>query len=376
MKKICFIRILKALALLSALAAVVLFAQEYLFYFEDHSTQRLRDFYHEPSDSLDVVVLGASDVTNGYSAGYAYDYSGLTSYPYTSDANNATLYLSQLKEILSRQNPQMIVVEVHGFLYDDDRMDDEVALRRYAENIPMSANKLDAILRYPYEDPISCLIPFFKYHGQWTTDVSELRAKWQARFCAEDRPNVLKGVSNSSTLSFELPTYDVSMDDSTTDLSPQAHRALIEFLEYCRSHTYDHILFVRFPHKISDEVRYQRYQRSNRIEEIVGEYGFDFLDFEQNSVDWGIDPEYDFSDGDHLNIYGQMKMTEWLCDILLDEYGLTPMEQTPENQQRWDETPSYFYAFCDVMEKRMEVGVKERLYETPELLEEMAQYLE
>lgn len=376
MKKICFIRILKALALLAPIVAMVLFAQEYLFYFDDHSTQRLRDFYREPSDSLDVVVLGASDVTNGYSAGYAYDYSGLTSYPYTSDANNATLYLSQLREILSRQDPQMIVVEVHGFLYDDDRMDDEVALRRYAENIPMSANKLDAILRYPYEDPISCLIPFFKYHGQWTTDVSELHAKWQARFCAEDRPNVLKGVSNSSTLSFELPTYDVSMDDSTADLSPQAHRALIEFLEYGRSHAYDHILFVRFPHKISDEVRYQRYQRSNRIEEIVGEYGFDFLDFEQNSADWGIDPEYDFSDGDHLNIYGQMKMTEWLCDILLDEYGLTPMEQTPENQQRWDETPSCFYAFCNAMEKRMEAGVNERLYETPELLEEMAQYLE
>lgn len=376
MKKICFTRIIKALALLVPIVAMVLFAQEYLFYFDDHSTQRLRDFYREPSDSLDVVVLGASDVTNGYSAGYAYEYSGLTSYPYAADSNTATLYLSQLREILSCQNPQMIVVEVNGFLYDDDRMDDEVALRRYAENIPMSANKIHAVLQHPYEDNLSCLIPFFKYHGQWTLNGDALRSKWQARSCAEKRPCVLKGVSNSSALSSYLPQYDVSMDDSTAELSPLAHQSLIEFLEYCRSHAYDHLIFIRFPHKISEETRYKRYQRSNRVEEIVQEYGFDFLDFEQNSMDIGIDPEYDFSDGEHLNIYGQMKMTEWLCDILLDEYGLTPMEQTPENQQRWDEATTYYYAFCNAMEKRMEAGVNERLYETPELLEEMAQYLE
>jgi len=116
MKKICFLRFLKMLALLIPLAALVLVSQSTLFYHSDHDGERVRGFYSEPPHSLDVVVLGASEVYSGFSSAYAYDYSGLTSYIYSYGSNPGTLYLSQLREILARQNPQLIVIEINGFL--------------------------------------------------------------------------------------------------------------------------------------------------------------------------------------------------------------------------------------------------------------------
>lgn len=376
MKKIHFIRILKALALLAPILAMVLFLQTYLFYHYDSNADRIQDFYREPADTLDLVVLGASDVYSGFAPGYVYELSGLTSYPYACDSNSGALYLSQLKEILAHQDPQMIIVEVHGFLYDSDRLDDEASLRRYIENVPMSVNKVSTILQHDYEDPLSCLFPFFKYHDQWMLSAAQLSERLHANLHPEESPSVLKGFSSRSTPSPVHPAYNVNGDTSTSELDPVAHSYLIDFLEYCQSNHVDNILFVRFPHKIMSNYRYVRYQRSNRIDEIVREYGFDFLNFDQTIDDLNLDPEFDFCDEEHLSVYGQMTLTESLCDILLNEYGLEPAVQSPENQQQWDVTPAYFYAYCDVIEQRLEEGIEEQLYEDAALLEEMEQYLD
>lgn len=371
--KTFLLRFFKALALLTPVAALMLFAQNSLFYHRDHNNDRVHAFYKEPVNSLDVVVLGASDVYAGYSPVYAYEYSGLTSGIYAYDSNPGSLYLPQLKEILHRQDPRLVVVEINGFLHGDGQMNKESSLRYYTESAPLSLVKLRAIQKHTYQDKISCLIPFFKYHDQWTRPFAELKAQFDNRWRADDKPARLKGVY-TQTAFHDIPSaYDVADDNTSADLHPSAHQYLMDFLQYCQDQNIRNLLFVRFPHKIMGDTQYERFARSNRAEEIVSSFGYPFLDLESGAEDMGIDQQYDFYNEEHLSLYGQMRLTEYLCDLWLDEYALSPMEQTAENEQRWLQSIDYLHAYHEAVQQRLDEGIEEELYESPLFLQELEQ---
>ena len=370
--KTVLMRYVKVLALLVSIVLTVLFLQNTLFYYFDGNYYRLRGFYREPENSLDVVLLGASDISNGFSPGYAYDYSGLTSYLYSTSGNRGSQYLSQVKEVLAKQRPQMLIFEVHGFLTETiEEYYKEVRLRYYVENIPMSMNKLATIIEHDYDDRLSFIVPFFKYHSQWTEDFDELRNRFIIGSSSDSAPSPLKGYGTSSIISSIMPYYDVAENDETIALLPDAEQHLIELLEYLQTCGVENILFTRLPHQLLTEMALNRFLRSNRVEEIVTSYGFDFLDLEQNAVEMDINYEYDFSDADHLNFAGQMKLTEYLCDLMLDEYGVEPMPQTDENQQQWEKAVAYTYALQEYSDELGENGEMMYLSETPELLREL-----
>ena len=115
MKSIYLKRTLKLTALILPIILVLFILQNDIFRYEDANTKRLEHFYLEEPDSLDVVLLGASEVHHGYAPGYAYSKYGYTSYPYSMDANIGALYIPQLKEILTYQDPGLILVDVSGF---------------------------------------------------------------------------------------------------------------------------------------------------------------------------------------------------------------------------------------------------------------------
>ena len=58
----------------------------------DHNKIRLDGFYMEEKNSLDVVLLGASEVYTAFSSSLAYDEYGFTSYPYAIEANFIDLF--------------------------------------------------------------------------------------------------------------------------------------------------------------------------------------------------------------------------------------------------------------------------------------------
>ena len=76
-------RTLKILALLIPVALLISFLQSYVFCNLDQSTERVRRFYLEEENSLDVVFMGAGDVSTGFAPPLAYEEYGFTSYLYT-----------------------------------------------------------------------------------------------------------------------------------------------------------------------------------------------------------------------------------------------------------------------------------------------------
>lgn len=376
MKNIFLSRIRKFVVLLFPIVFICLFAQNYLLGYDDHNTRRVHDFYNEEENSLDVVFIGASEVFTGFSPAYAFHQFGFTSYMYSVNSNPGSLYKSQLKEILSRQNPQLIFVEVNGFLYDDAAMmKDESTLRMYIENIPMSFNKLDTIFRYQYSDKLSMLFPFIKYHGDWQ-DGNALDLRYFQKTNANNDPSYLKGIVTETFVDDHAPVYEVPYDDNGWTITEMSKEYLIDFLKYCKSEQLDNIVFVRFPHKLDNYNSYIRANLANNVGSIVEQYGFEYLNLDQKMEDMNIDYLNDFYNPEHLNIYGQIKLTDYLGNLIVSKYNVIPIQQTQTNTMHWEKSGLYSCAYNVYADSCIKQGVDLWITEQQNLFSELDKIVE
>ena len=362
--KIFISRTLKLLALAVPLICLIVFAQENLFFYKDHDTRRLEKFYEEEKDSLDVILMGASEVTNGYVPGYAYELYGFTSYMYAMDSNRGPMYTSQLKEVLKHQNPQVIVVEIMGFIYPPSwEVYDEERLRIYEESIPFSWNKVQTILEQPFENKISFFVPLIKYHSDLPTAHERLINLKEEK---KELPD-LKGVVSKPTIYQGEGDWGTAYDPATFDLHEDCRDSLIEFLEYCEAEKIENVVFVNFPRLLLDPSINSYIVAVDIVEEILNEYGHQLIDLYEESDLIGLDDKHDFGDKHHLNLYGQMKMTEYLGELLVDEYKVSPRPQTAENIEKWEkcvtDTRMHFQVVDAMCYKNMEWSVHEEMYE-------------
>ena len=343
-------RFLKILALIVPVALFVFFMQTYVFCYLDQSTERIRRFYLEEENSLDVVFMGASDVPTAFAPGLAYDEHGFTSYLYTIDANPGSLYKYQLKEILSTQNPQAIVVEVNGFLYNDGYQKQEVRLRMFAESIPFSLNKLDAICHYNVDDKINYVFPFIKYHGDWIKGGKLLESyHWKTSKAAG--PALLKGITTCTLVA----SYDPATIQMPGQTAPEIAEAyLVDFLEYCEKEGISNLIFVRFPHR--NAVTHSA--AVSQVEEVLARYGHSLLNLEERIDEIGLDFDRDFFNDEHLNIYGMEKMTAYFGNFLASNVLDAPIQQSSANAKHWDECVDAFEVFRAYAYDRTEEGIE------------------
>ena len=135
-KKLYITRSLKLISFGLAVVLSTFFLQSFLLKRIDNNTMRMEAFYLEEKNTVDAVLIGASDVYAGYSAPYAYEKYGYTSYPYATQSSPANIVLPQIKEVLKYQNPKMVIVEINAFLYKDDEIPNEASARMFADNVP------------------------------------------------------------------------------------------------------------------------------------------------------------------------------------------------------------------------------------------------
>ncbi len=331
-------RILKIVTLAAAILAFVWLAQHYVLTRLDVHQRRLEGFYMEEKDSMDMVILGASETYNGYVPARAWDEYGLTSYLYGYQANPVTLWTYQLKEIEKRQHPQLLLVECNGAIYVDQELDNPAEVRFMTDDMPLSKNKIQLINEQATESKLSYYFPFLKYHSELIPGNGSA-----SKFLLEKRGfNILRGAQarmNGDDISDDV--IDVTGDDSIADLDPRAEEALRAFLEQCRESDIEHIVFVHFPHVVTD-YNYDRYQRYHMVKKIVEENGFDYIDMDDFTDEMDITFEKDFLDCEHLSADGARKLTDYMVPYLMERYDITPRKQSAKAVAQWEESLEYY----------------------------------
>lgn len=362
MKKSCFNRTVKVTSLLLAVIVAVSALQTKLLRHWEGDVPRVAGFRLEEKDSLDVVFLGASDIYTGFSSPYAYELQGITSYPYAISACPATFWKMMLEETLSRQSPQLIVVEISGALYKKPMdLHSNAVLHYLLDDMPLSFRKIKNVCEQCDLNTDSgwyFLFPLLKYHSGWQ-DVTRMESAIRNRADMERRGYaLLRGVSSKAVVSPpEGGSRDVAEDYSEADLAEDAEQYLIEFLEYCRGKGLN-VLFTRFPQQIgkADAAAYDNFRMTNRAERIIREYGFPFLNLERRAEEIGIDPNVDYLDHIHLNLSGQRKLTAFLTEYMVHDCKVVSRVQSAENESRWNASVECYELFCDYVDNQQQEG--------------------
>lgn len=413
MKKNIF-RAVKILCLLLALAVTVGVLQEFVLCHADHNRQRIKGFFEEERDSLDIVLLGASEVYSDFSPGYAYEYGGVTSYLFATQANSILNYKSQLKNILARQKDALIVIELNGAVNDEAETTKEANLHNYADNVPLDSAKLEWMAQSEVENKSEYLCPIIKYHSVWS-DVpgnmnyqktiigDKLRGytylkgilNETAVFQSTQRSmnQYLQQLSDGEGIPHIKATADSAQqrdsknnhhiqkktDDNQTKkgrkpLPEREENALRELLSYCKEQKLDNVVFTRFPHIVVKRT-FDRFEKSNTVGDIVAEYGYDYLNFERDFSTTGLDETKDFYNLDHLNVRGQQKFTAFLTDYLTTRYAVSPKQQSESVKSEWEICSKYYKAYSLYSEQLLSQGEKRELSEDCELIETLNNFL-
>lgn len=128
----------------------------------------IKGFYTEPKDSLDVVIIGASEVYTGYCPTQAWKEHGFTSYDFTSMGLPGNLYKSMLKEVMREQNPKLVVFEINGFIQNEDYFKGSGRSHKYIDSMKLSKNWYDTIKEnIPEESQGDYFFPIATYHDNW-----------------------------------------------------------------------------------------------------------------------------------------------------------------------------------------------------------------
>ena len=338
---------------LLAIMVSCLVLQQYFLRNMDHNSLRVEGFYQEERNSLDVVLIGASDMYTSFMPGRAYEQYGFTGYLMASESITAEGVKTAVKEIVRTQHPGLIVIEANAFLYGNaDNESNEAHIHKFFDNLPLSTNKLEYIQRkVPADQQMEYIFPLIKYHGLWT-EYPDRFFMMASNLSLDVRGfNVLKGFrTTAQIIKTDKKCYNdmISDEHGELDLDPDLQSELMELLSYCEEKELN-VIFVRAPHYVTDET-YNRVKRSNKMASIVREQGFSYYTFENDAVQIGIDENRDFYNEDHMNVYGALKFTDYLADKLVNNEKLQIDPLSEYQQEAWKQvvtSTNQLYRYCD-----------------------------
>ena len=332
---------MKIAALLLALLICALLLQAFVVVPFGPNDQRIAGFYKEPEDSLDIVLIGSSDIIYGFSPCLAYKEYGYTSYLFSCVENTVGLWKIQMDEAMRTQNPSCIVVEVNGALYTDENVKRETNLRLFTNNMPKEAgfNELLSLYSDLYQpnERITFYLPYIKYHSNIPLrkrDFDQLANRLDFNRRGE---SLFKGDSVNFKQPKKSDTVDLSSDDTALPLREEQEAFLRFTLENARQKGLP-LLFIRAPHRIDrdNERNIERTLLANRVGEIVNEYGYDLINYDRLHGEIGIDDKVDFASREHLNYHGMQKFTRVLSEELISRGYLSEKAHPKSITDRWD----------------------------------------
>lgn len=267
----------------------------------------------EPEQTLDVVFLGDSEAYCAFMPLGLWEKTGITSYVCSTVDQKPYETEHYLKNAFREQSPKIVIVETNVFY----------------RSFPKTE-----LISYQAEE----LSPLLRYHDRWK---SLKMADW---FSNPDYTHVQeeKGfyysikIKPANAKRYMKPSRDL-------DPIPGSNSAYIKsFRDYCAERGAQLILVS------SPSTENWDYKRHNAMEAAAQELGIPYLDMnlmtEEIPIDWKTDTR---DKGDHLNYYGAVKVTDYLCGYLTETGLFTDKRNNPDFAD-WNE---YLNAFREVLKK-------------------------
>lgn len=322
--------------------------------------KRYNDFYDEPENTWDCVLVGTSCVDREWIAPLAWKEYGMAVYAMNTDVQPMYLTTNVLKEVRKKQDVKLAVVDIRGIKMKSLRPD-EIRIRRVTDSMKYSKNRWETVAKgiqfykdyYSHEDVLAKLekdgdeVPedldemsmyfsFLKYHSRWESGMKK----------ADFVPPVstMKGVYDFEEVPFTVeevkPTTVVSDREELNDMQIAI---LDEILEYGKE-TGLELLFISSPSQLS---KYEQ-PEVNAAFDYLEEQGAKTINFntEEKYEEIGINFSEDLYNDHHLNSKGAVKFTKYFSKYLSENYHFED-KRGQEAYHEWDEAYDLFVAFYE-----------------------------
>lgn len=314
---------------------------------------RYTGFYAEPENTIDVVMVGSSPVYPYYSTPMMWGEYGICAYPISSNLQRPAAGTYLVDEVRKTQKPSLYVFEMRMYTARETDITNNMAYTRgVTDNMKYSLNRIktinamvdDVSERYTYYFDI------FKYHSNWKTMIMPE----QLACFRYEKPDDQKGYVMTDEVG-PCEQVDTSGIKERLPIPEIQEGHLISLLEYLKEDNLQ-ALFILSPTLMEEE----KQMMYNYINDIVGSYGYEFLNMNDYYDEIGIDFASDFSDyGGHTNALGARKCTEFLSNYIKDNYGIADKRGTP-GYESWEDAYHQWKAEFKQAEtaiaKRIEAG--------------------
>lgn len=298
--------------------------------------ERVLNFYKMKKNSLDVVLIGASTTYTNFAPPLSWKEAGFTSYSLGTASAPMGVAKSMLIEVNKRQNPKVIMIDINGILYNDKQESRDSFTRLWVDNMPYSKNKIDTIEELiPLNERVTYYLPFIKYHSNYTRigeifedSLREMKNNLQPRYLT------VTGMAGWTTTLNQRDIIDVTNYKKKRPMYKKSGSRLKQLLEYCKENKIKNVVFTNMPRFYTGKMLAER-ERLNIASDLIKSYGYKIYDLDFKVKELHLDKDKDFYNPNHLNIYGQEKVTRYLNKVLVETYQVK-RNHDEETKQLWD----------------------------------------
>ena len=306
--------VIRIVAFVAILAVCVYAAATVLSFKSADNIYDVDNFYQQPRNSVDMLVLGTSHAYSNINTGTLWDEFGIASCIFAGSEQPMWNTYYYLKEALKYQKPQLIVLEAFGGTLDYEYSED-IRVVQNTYGLKPGRNKIDAIkVSAPKEKWNDFVLEYTRYHSRYT-DLDH-----------EDFGQVMPDKSDTECMGYVVLNNtkiceweDYSYITETAELAPKSEQYYRQVIELAQLNDIP-ICVVVAPYaglSSTDQMKF------NRMAQIAQEYGVQFANFndyvERMDVNYGTDA----ADYSHLNYRGTPKFTRYMATWIQANYGIT-----------------------------------------------------
>lgn len=311
------------------------------FYFstnDDKDGIHIRGYFKEPKNTIDVLLIGASEVYTGFNSPLAWEKYGFTSYDFSFAAMPGSLYKPVTQKALKTQSPKLVVFEINGFLYGEKYLTHRRPVHAWLDTVGVDSEGREYLEKnIPKKEWIEYYLPFYKYHSNWREPLICSRNAVSRIYLNAEGISYSKAFANTA-----LKRKNSVIKNKNICFTPKAKEYMTELLKFCRESGLKNVLFIREPHCLKNG----NTEATAEIKTLIESYGYRFVDFENAYNAIGLDPQNDFYNFEHLNIYGMEKFTTFFGKYICDNYDVKTAH-TAETVEQWNKC-------AEVMNKTIE----------------------
>lgn len=256
----------------------------------------------EYQNSLDYLVIGDSETYTSIIPLEIWEKYGFTGYICGTPGQKLNQTYDILSEALINQEPKVVILETN-------------AIFRKVEN------------KNNFVDFVNKNFRMFKYHDNWKYIV-DINLK---KNLANEKGYVYsKEIKKSPN-----PNY-INFSEEKRKLKSENIEYIEKILDLCKKNNIKLIL-LSVPTS-----KNWNYKKHNAVVEIAQKYDIEFLDFNLETdidIDWDNDTQ---DEGDHLNYYGALKVTELLGEHL-DNLNLIKSHKSDKDYKKWNDDYDKYY---------------------------------